>query len=165
MNDVELYRFEPSTDLKIERTLDAPVELIWKAWTTPEYLKQWYCPAPWGISKAELDLRPGGAFRITMRSPEGQEFPNEGCFLELVPNRRLVWTDALAPGFRPNSKGFLPKMFLTVVVRMEPEGNGARYSAMALHQDAESRQKHLDMGFNEGWGAVLDQLAVLVKKM
>ena len=87
-------------DLVLERILDVPPELVWRAWTTPSILKKWFTPAPWTTIDCEVDLRPGGVFRTTMRSPEGEEFPNAGCYLEIVPNRKLVWTNALEPGYR-----------------------------------------------------------------
>lgn len=83
-----------------------------------------------------------------------------GCFLEIVPNRRLVFTDALLPGFRP-----APKPFFTGIVTMEPEGNGTRYTARALHQTQEGRQQHESMGFHDGWGTALDQLVAYVKTL
>src|SRR5712664_3591203 len=88
-------------DLVLERVVDVPREVVWAAWTTPEHVKKWFTPAPWTTTDCEIDLRPGGIFRTDMRSPEGQTFPNVGCFLEIVPNRKLVWTNALAPGYRP----------------------------------------------------------------
>ena len=147
-------------DLVLERTVDVPCELVWKAWTEPEHLKKWFTPAPWTVTDSEIDLRPGGIFRTVMRSPEGEEFPNVGCFLEIVPNRRLVFTDALLPGFRP-----APKPFFTGIVTMEPEGNGTRYTARALHQTEEGRQQHESMGFHDGWGTALDQLVAYVKTL
>jgi uncharacterized protein YndB with AHSA1/START domain len=168
MSPISTYRFNPELDLKLERTVDVAPELVWMAWTNPEYLKQWYTPDPWKTVDAELDVRPGGIFRTTMRSPEGQEFPNLGCYLDIVENRRLVWTDSLEPGFRPASKAILGKFHITAVIQMEPadpSGKSTRYSAMALHNDAASRQKHSDMGFEDGWGTVLNQLVALVKKL
>jgi len=103
--------------------------------------------------EVELDLRPGGVFRSVMRSPEGAEFPNIGCCLEVVENRRLTFTDALGPGFRPTEKPFF-----TAIVTMEPEGTGTRYVARAIHGTAADRKKHEEMGFHEGWGKALDQL-------
>jgi len=95
---------ENAHDLIMERTVDAPRELVWDAWTRPELLKQWFTPAPWKTLDAEIDLRPGGAFRTVMQSPEGQEFPNSNSFLEVVRHERLVWTSALQPGWRPAPK-------------------------------------------------------------
>lgn len=152
-------QFDPKRDLKLERVVDVPPELVWKAWTTPEHLMKWFTPKPWTTVACEIDLRPGGKFYTVMRSPEGDEMPGEGCYLELVENRRLVWTDALSGGYRPNAEPFF-----TAVVSMEPHGDGGtKYSVHAIHGDEAARKKHADMGFEHGWGAALDQLVELVK--
>lgn len=135
-----------------------PPALVWEAWTTPELLMQWFCPAPWTVSACEVDLRPGGVFDTTMRSPEGEEHPNKGCYLEVVPGERLVFTDALRAGFRPGGGGFM-----TGIIEIFAEGEGTRYRATALHSDAETRAKHEEMGFHAGWGAALDQLVALMQ--
>src|ERR1700757_2562428 len=101
-----IYQPDPKLDLLLERIVDVPRELVWMAWTTPEHVKKWFTPAPWATVDCEIDLRPGGIFRTVMRSPEGQEFPSVGCYLEVIENERLVWTDALAPGYRPSTTPF-----------------------------------------------------------
>jgi uncharacterized protein YndB with AHSA1/START domain len=148
----------PKLDLVLERSIDVPVELVWKVWTTPEHLKHWFVPKPWTITQCEIDLRPGGIMSTTMRSPEGQEFPNAGCYLEIVPNKRLVFTDALEAGFRPSQNPFF-----TAVLELEQEGNGTRYVATAIHRDPEGRKKHEEMGFFEGWGTVVTQMVEYIK--
>jgi uncharacterized protein YndB with AHSA1/START domain len=153
---------DPRLDLVLERVIDVPRHLVWEAWTKPEHLKEWFCPKPWGVSECEIDLRPGGVFRTTMRSPDGKEFPNVGCYLEVVPMERLVFTSVLLPGYRPAPPGDLP---FTAIITMETHGTGTRYVATALHQDEAGRDKHKAMGFFEGWGAALDQLVALVKAM
>lgn len=153
---------DPTLDLVLERVIDVPRHLVWEAWTKPEHLKEWFCPKPWGVSECEIDLRPGGIFRTTMRSPEGQEFANVGCYLEVVPLERLVWTSVLLPGYRPAPSGDLP---FTAIITMETHGTGTRYVATALHQDEAGRDKHKAMGFHDGWGKALDQLVALVKAM
>lgn len=152
-------------DLVLERAIDIAPEKVWKAWTQPEFLKQWFTPAPWKTIDAELDLRPGGIFRTTMESPEGQHFPNAGCILEVVENRKLVWTSALLPGYRPHpkSEGEDDMPFSAAIV-LEPSGNGTQYQAIAIHRSEAECQKHKSMGFHEGWGAALDQLVALMKK-
>lgn len=90
-----IHQPDPQLDLVFERIADVPNELIWTAWTTPENLKQWFTPKPWKTVDCEIDLRPGVIFRTVMLSPEGQEFPNLGCYLEVIPNEKLVWTNAL----------------------------------------------------------------------
>lgn len=154
------YAFDPTLDLKLERVIDVPVELVWKVWTEPEHVKVWFCPKPWGVSDCEIDLRPGGMFRTTMLSPEGQEFPNLGCYLDIVPMERLVFTDALLPGYRPAEKSFM-----TGVVTMKPEGTGTRYIAMAIHNNLEAKKQHEEMGFHDGWATALDQLVAHAKTL
>lgn len=151
---------EPQFDLVLERIVDVPRELVWKAWTQPEHLVKWFTPAPWTTVDCEIDLRPGGQFRTVMRSPEGQEFPGAGCYLEIIENEKLVWTDALAPGYRPSSNPFF-----TAILTLEPHGNGTKYTARALHKDEADRKKHEEMGFMHGWSAALDQLVAYVKEM
>lgn len=156
-----LATFDPKLDLAIERIIDVPRELVWKAWTMPEHLRRWFTPKPWTVHECEVDLRPGGTFRTLMRSPEGEESLINGCYLEVIPNERLVWTDALLPGFRPAAKPFL-----TGVLLLEPHGRaGTRYTAMAIHSDQETRDAHEKMGFYDGWGAVTDQMIELIKTM
>jgi len=163
-----IHQPNPKFDLVLERIVDVPRELVWTAWTTPEHVKKWFTPAPWTTVDCEIDLRPGGIFRTVMRSPEGQEFPNVGCFLEVVENQRLVWTNVLAPGYRPSrrpSDDSCDAFAFTAVISLEPHGDGTKYTAVVMHGDEESRIKHEKMGFHEGWGKALDQLVAIVKKM
>ncbi|MGO4447390.1 SRPBCC family protein [Phyllobacterium sp. TAF24] len=154
-----LLRPDPKLDLVLERIVDVPRELVWKAWTRPEHISKWFTPKPWYISDCEIDLRPGGIFRTVMNSPEGEQSIIHGCYLDIVPNERLVWTDALLPGYRPSAEPFL-----TSILLLEPHGNGGtKYTAMAIHRDEATRQKHEEMGFYDGWGTVLDQLVEYVK--
>jgi uncharacterized protein YndB with AHSA1/START domain len=158
----------PKLDLVLERVVDVPRELVWAAWTQPEHIKKWFTPAPWKTVDCEIDLRPGGIFRTTMRSPEGQEFPSAGCYLEVVPNEKLVWTSALGPGYRPATKGAATgcdELLFTAIITLESEGSGTRYRAVAIHGDEATTRKHAEMGFYEGWGAALDQLVALAKTL
>jgi uncharacterized protein YndB with AHSA1/START domain len=112
----------------------------------------------------EIDLRPGGVFRTVMRSPEGRDFPNLGCYLEIVPQRKLVWTDALEAGYRPSRQDPHLSSRFTASVLLEPHGKGTKYTAIAMHGDEASRKKNDDMGFQPGWGKALEQLVEHTKK-
>lgn len=162
MNHTQIDPFNPDLDLRLERIVDIRPEKVWAAWTTPEHLMKWFTPAPWTTIACEMDLRPGGKFTTTMCSPEGQEFPNAGCYLEIVPNQRLVWTNCLQAGFRPSGGSMDPLPF-TAIISLEPHGEGTRYVATCLHRDPEDRKKHDEMGFYVGWSIVLDQLVALMK--
>ena len=153
---------DPSLDLVLEREVDVPPHLVWAAWTTPEHLKKWYAPKPYETIECEIDLRPGGTFRAVMRSPEGETIDEDpGCVLEVVENRRFVWTVAMGPGFRPVASD----MPFTAIISMEPSGPGTRYRAVAVHGSDETRTKHESMGFHEGWGAATDQLVEVARRL
>ena len=159
---------DPKLDLVLERVVDVPRELVWIAWTVPERLKQWFTPAPWTTVECEVDLRPGGIFRTVMRSPEGQDFPNLGCYLDVVENERLVWTNVLGPGFRPTVRptdDSCEAFAFTAAVSLAPHGTGTKYTAHVIHGTEVGRDRHLEMGFHDGWGTALEQLVALVKRM
>lgn len=147
----------PSLDLEISRFIDAPVALVWEAWTNPEHFKKWFTPKPWETVLAEMDLRPGGQFRTVMRSPDGEEFENPGMFIDVQPERLIAFTDALDTSWRPTANAFF-----SALIFFEPERGGTRYTAYALHKDEAGCKRHVDMGFHEGWGTALTQLEEVV---
>ena len=154
---------DPMLDLVLERFIDAPRHLVWEALTKPEHLKEWYMPRPWGrVADCEMDVRPGGIFSIDIASPEGQEFPNLGCFLEVIPMERLVWTSMLFPGYRPAVFDDIP---ITAIVTMETVGTGTRYVFTALHRDEADYKKNAANGFAQGTGIALDQFVEHVMSM
>jgi uncharacterized protein YndB with AHSA1/START domain len=155
-----IHKLDPKLDLVLERVVDVPPALVWEAWTKPEHLRHWFTPKPWTVAHCEVDLRPGGTFRTVMRGLDGEEHDVAGCYLEIVPQQRLIWTDALLPGYRPSANPFF-----TAIVELEPSGKGTRYRATAIHRDEDGRKKHEEMGFHQGWGTVLDQLVEYAKAM
>lgn len=159
MIDVTL---NPATDLVLDRFVEVPPALVWKCWTEPEHLMPWFCPVPWHTTACTIDLRPGGGFTTKMEGPNGESHEGNGCFLEVVPHRRLTWTSALGPDFRPNPEHGLT---FTAVITLEPKGTGTRYLVHALHRDAEGAKTHADMGFVEGWGKALEQLVAYAAQL
>lgn len=147
-------------ELVLTRIIDAPREKLFRAWTDPELLKQWFAPLPWTISAAELDLRPGGTALVVMRDPDGNEYPNPGIYLEVVENERLVFTDAFTKAWEPSEKAFM-----TAIVTFEDIGGKTRYTARARHWTVADREAHEKMGFHEGWGQCADQLAALAARI
>lgn len=160
MTKTIFYKPDPKLDLVLERIIDIPRELVWQAWTKPEHITHWFTPAPWQTVSCEIDLRPGGAFHTVMRSPDGVDRPNTGCYLEIVPMEKLVFTDTLLPGFRPSKEPFF-----TAVIQLESVPTGTKYTAIAIHADEETARNHEKMGFTKGWGQALSQLVAHMKKV
>ncbi|WP_193368165.1 SRPBCC family protein [Pelagibius marinus] len=147
---------EGGRELVLTRLMDVSRDRIFRCWTEPELLKQWFAPRPYTTPVAELDVRSGGATYIVMRSPEGQEMPMRGVYLEVVPNERLVFTDAFTRAWEPSDKPFF-----TGIITFEEEGGKTRYTARARHWTREDCEAHEKMGFHEGWGQCAEQLAAL----
>jgi uncharacterized protein YndB with AHSA1/START domain len=158
--------FNPELDLLIDRVVPVSIDHLWTGWTDPTTLMKWFCPLPYLTVECDIDLRPGGAFRTVMQSPEGQRFDNLGCFLDVVEGSRLVWTSALGPGFRPqalpaSSDGGPPSFHFTCELTFTSVADGTRYQGKCMHSSVADRVAHEAMGFQEGWGAALDQLVAL----
>ncbi len=157
------FAIDPKLDLVLERFIDAPKRLVWEALTQPEHLKEWYMPKPWGtVARCELDVRPGGMFSIDIATADGQEFPNLGCFLEVVPMERLSWTSMLFPGYRPAVFDDVP---ITAIVTMETVGSGTRYVFTALHRNEADLEKNKTSGWQQGTEIALDQFVAHVKSL
>jgi uncharacterized protein YndB with AHSA1/START domain len=147
-------------ELVLERVVDAPRERLFEGWTNPKLVPLWFAPAPLTTTVHEMDPRPGGAFRVTMRDPGGAEYPAHGVYLEIVKNERIVTTDAYDSAWQPSSKPFM-----TAIITFEDAGPGkTKYTARARHWTTADRDAHEKMGFHEGWGQCLDQLVALVNK-
>jgi len=144
---------EEPNELTVERSIAAAPDRVWRVMT--ERMPEWFCPAPWRAELVEQDWRPGGRSAMTFHGPDGETFPQEGVFLEVVPGRRFVSTDAYAAGWVPREP------FMTGIWAIEPDGDGTRYRATARHWTAEAAEKHQAMGFEQGWGAAADQLKAL----
>jgi uncharacterized protein YndB with AHSA1/START domain len=152
---------EDAHELLLVREIAATPEQLYRCWAEPELLMQWFCPKPWQVVKAEYDMCTGGNSLIVMRGPEGQEHPNPGVYLEVIPNRKIVFTDAYTRAWEPSAKPFF-----TCTVTFEDLGGGRTlYKARAVHWTAADKQAHEAMGFHEGWGKAADQLAELAASL
>jgi uncharacterized protein YndB with AHSA1/START domain len=147
-------------ELMLTRLIDAPREKLYRACTNPTLLKQWFAPLPYITPVAELDVRPGGSAFIVMRGPDGKDLPNHGVYLEVVPNQRLVSTDAYTKAWEPSEKPFM-----TLILTFGDEGGKTRYTARVRHWTVADREAHEKMGFHQGWGICADQLTALVAKI
>ena len=146
-------QLDPELDLQLVRELNAPRELLYKCWTTPEHLVHWFVPKPHKVTHFSLDVRPGGACNTTFEV-DGNLMENNRVYLEVIPNEKLVFTDGYTAGWKP-----APQPFMTAIVTFEDLGGGrTRYTATARHRNPASAKAHKDMGFYDGWGTVATQL-------
>lgn len=145
--------YDPELDLILTRDLNAPRELVYKCWTDPAHLPHWFVPKPHRVTKCELDVRAGGACNTTF-DVDGQIMENNGIYLEVIQNEKLVFTDTYTAGWKPAAEPFM-----TAILTFEDIGNGrTRYTAVARHRSTQSAAQHKAMGFFDGWGTVADQL-------
>ncbi|MDP2120004.1 MAG: SRPBCC family protein [Hoeflea sp.] len=149
---------DPATDLSFTRTLAVPRRLVWECWTRPEHIPHFFIPAPHKVTAVDIDLRVGGRFNTTF-DVEGTIMDNHGVYLEVVPEEKLVFTDAYTEGWKP-----APEPFMTAILLLaDTPGGGTRYTAIARHRSPESRTSHEAMGFFDGWGTVVTQLEAYAK--
>ena len=146
--------------LILDRFIPAARMMLWRCWTEPALMQQWFCPKPWAVSHAEVDLRAGGSSLVVMRGPAGEEVPHRGVYLAVEAGRRLVFTDAFVRAWVPSGKAFMVAM-----ITFNDEPGGARYRAETAHWTDEDRAQHEAMGFHQGWGIAADQLAELAGRL
>lgn len=156
--DLELAVIAPGElDLVFRRIIDAPAERVFHGWTDPAMIVKWFTPPPYQTIAAELDVRAGGKSSIRMQAPDGTEIPNHGVYLEVVPNTRLVVTDAYTEAWKPSAKPFA-----TIDLHFENLGEKTKYTAIVRHWTTEDVNAHRDMGFHNGWRIATDQLEALL---
>ena len=158
MRKLEAYLQKPHHELSFTRVLPASVAQIWSAWTVPEQLMPWFCPKPWQVTECEIDLRPGGAFRTLMCGPEGERQDLMSCYLVVEPERRLVWTNALQPGYAPATHPWCTCAIELQVV----DASHTRVTARVMHADSATCEDHARMGFPMGWHVAMDQMLAML---
>ena len=150
--------FDPATDLEIEVFIKAPPETVWRCWEDPALFRQWFCPAPVEVVETDHDMRAGGRCYTVMKLPDGTLMPGDGSFLLVDKPNRLVFGDAMLPGFRP-----VAAPFMVADIRLIAQDGGTLYRAHVMHTGPETRDQHAAMGFAEGWGTTLQQLRTLAE--
>ena len=149
----------PDLDLTISRIIKAPRSAVWNAWTDPVSFAKWWIPAPTICKVLAMDLRPGGAFETRMSEDGGDFVPHlSGCFLAVDHLERIVFTNCLLDGWRPAEKAFI-----TAIITLKDHPSGTDYSAHVMHKSNADRTMHEKLGFQDGWGTVIEQLARLVE--
>ena len=152
---------DTSNDLTVSRVIKAPLAAVWTAWQEPKHFVKWWAPAPVVTTSNKHEFFSGGGFDTSMRLEDGTICDlGEGCFLEIVEHERIVFTDALSGGWRPNEESFF-----SAIITLEEHPDGTLYTATALHKNAADCQKHADMGFMDGWGTAINQLGKLAQTL
>jgi uncharacterized protein YndB with AHSA1/START domain len=148
---------ENGWQLSVTRHIPAPPAKVWQIMT--EHITEYWCPKPWTSEFTHLEWRAGGRKSGMMRGPNpGEEVPMEGIFLEVTPQHRFVFTNAVnvADGnWMPDAP------FMIGGFEIAAENGGTRYTAWSRHWDEDTCKKHAEMGFYDGWNAVADQLATI----
>lgn len=151
--------------LVLDRLLKASPEKVWRCWTEPDLVKQWFAPRPVQTTEVEIDPRSGGIFRTVMVVPDHGEMAGDaGCILIAEPARRLVWTNCVGPEFVPNVID-ASAFGMSVDISFTAEDGGCRYRAKVFHATPADTEKHAAMGFHEGWGTAARQLEELAQTL
>ena len=155
----------------IERTFDAPRELVFKAWTDPKQMAQWWGPREFTNPVCQMDPRPGGAYRIVMRGADGVEYPIKGVYREIAKPARLVitmdcsehpdaWHDMVNP---QRGKNRNPAGEIITTVTFEEFGGKTKLTINMRFESSAIRDAMVKMGMNEGWSQSLERLGELLK--
>ncbi|HSY27330.1 MAG TPA: SRPBCC family protein [Burkholderiaceae bacterium] len=158
-------------DFVISRLLDAPRELVFKAWTDPVHMARWWGPKMFSAPICEMDVRPGGSHRIVMRSPDGEDYPIKGYFREVVEPERIVmtmdcsehpaaWHDMVNPNRAPGDDNPAGEMISTIT--FEAHDSKTLLTIRVRLKTPAIRNAMVKMGMNEGWGMSLDKLEELL---
>lgn len=151
-------------ELRLERLLEAPCAAVWRCWTGPGLLEQWFAPPAWVTEVRTLEPRPGGASHIVMRGPDGEVSDGLAVFLEAVPQQRLVFTNAYEPGWVPSHRPAVVP-FMTTIIEFAEDGGKTRYVVRALHWTEAARQQHEQSRFHQGWRQSAGALEALARTL
>jgi uncharacterized protein YndB with AHSA1/START domain len=163
---------EASADFVISRVLDAPRDLVWKCFTEPEHMKQWWGPKGFTVVKSEMDLRPGGTYLYALQPPGGSVMWGKFTYREIVPPSKLVFINSFSDESggvtrHPMSPSW-PLQLLSTFTFEEMAGGKTRFTVRWSPHNATAEERNtFDAGqasMNQGWGGTLDQLAAYLAK-
>ncbi|MFC4219911.1 SRPBCC family protein [Flagellimonas marina] len=139
----------------IERTFDAPIDLVWAAWTKPEHIANWWSPKGIKTKIIEHEFKVGGKWKFVMPMPNGTEFTAEGVYLEIVKNKKIV----SKADFKPMTEG------VEIQAIFKTNGDKTDFTFNVVHPTAEYRIQQEKMGILNGWGSVFNRLEDLLKSI
>jgi uncharacterized protein YndB with AHSA1/START domain len=141
--------------LTLKRTYDAPVKLVWEAWTKPEHIAQWWGPKGMKLKIIEHNFKVGGKWKYTMDMPDGSEFVSEGVYSVIVQFQKIF----SSAEFRPMTEG------VEIQAIFEAKGNKTDFTFNVVHPTEEYKNQQMKMGFDKGWGSVFDRLGEFAKSL
>jgi uncharacterized protein YndB with AHSA1/START domain len=149
----------PKQPLTLSRTFHAPRSIVFKAWTSAEHVRRWFCPDTYLIPDAKVELRVGGPFEVCMRSPAGEEHWTRGVFVEVVPNARLVIDmQVTSSAGKPLFRAYTEVDFADAL-------GGTRVDVVQTYTPIDPSMAWMIAGAPEGWRTTLDKLEKEVLRM
>jgi uncharacterized protein YndB with AHSA1/START domain len=144
------------TEILITREFDAPAELVYRAWTTPELIKRWWSGKRGAVTLAEVDLRVGGGWRYVMVASEGFEVGFHGEYREIVPNERIVSTEVFEG---------MPDAAALDTLTLEERDGTTTLSILVEHELKEHRDAHIESGMEDGMQESMDALEQVARSL
>jgi len=139
--------------LSLKRTFNAPIKLVWEAWSQPEHIAQWWGPKGMETKIIEHNFSEGGTWKYAMLMPDGNEFIADGIYTEIVAFQKII----SSANFKPMTEG------VEIQALFEEDGDKTNFTFNVVHATEEYCQQQEKMGFMNGWGSVFDRLGVFVQ--
>lgn len=149
MNDLE------KRTVTLKRTFDAPINLVWEAWTRPEHIAQWWSPKGMPTKVIEHEFKVGGKWKYSMPMPNGQKFIAEGVYLEIIELEKIISNAS----FKPMTEG------VEIQSLFEAKGEKTAFTFNVVHKTIEYRIQQEKMGIMNGWGSVFTRLEEFLKNL
>ncbi len=141
--------------LALERTFNAPLNLVWKAWTQAEHIRHWWAPGGMEIEVTENDFSVGGKWKYVMPMPDGNEFVSEGIYSEIVEFEKIV----TSANFKPMTEG------VEIHILFQENGDKTNFTFNVVHPTEDYCKQQEEMGFYNGWGSAFDRWENYLKEM
>ena len=141
--------------LTIEKTFNAPIKVVWDAWTQSEHIIKWWAPIGMDIKVIEHNFKVGGKWKYSMPMPDGNEFISEGIYKEIVELKKII----TSADFKPMTQGVELQTFF------EADGEKTKFIFSVVHATPEYCKQQEEMGFYNGWGSALDRLETTLKTL
>jgi uncharacterized protein YndB with AHSA1/START domain len=141
--------------LTLKKTFDAPIELVWEAWTEPEHIARWWGPKGMSLTVVQHDFKVGGKWKYVMPMPNGSDFVSEGEYMEIVKFQKIV----TSANFRPMTDG------VEIRALFEKNGDKTNFTFSVVHPTEEYCRQQEKMGFYNGWGSTLDRMNEFVRSL